>query len=168
MGVAGLSEVTRWRIRNGYPSRVVSSLPDPRDILPHREPFLFVDEIIELVPGESARTRWTLDPATPFLEGHFPGEPIMPGVIIVEALAQTGALAALSLPVSRDKLALFAGIDKVKFRRPVRPGDVLDMSTRVTRQRGPIGEAEAEARVGDEVACTAILKFAIVDREGAG
>ena len=166
MCIAGVSEVTQGRIRNGYPSRVVNSLPDPKEILPHREPFLFVDEIVELVPGESARTRWTLDPATPFLAGHFPGEPIMPGVIIVEALAQTGALAALSLPESRDKLALFAGIDKVKFRRPVRPGDVLEMSTRVTRQRGPIGEAEATAMVGDEVACTAILKFAIVDRDG--
>ncbi len=126
-----------------------------------------MDEILELVPGESARTRWTLDPATPFLQGHFPGEPIMPGVIIVEALAQTGALAALSLPASKGKLALFAGIDKVRFRRPVRPGDVLDMSTRVTRQRGPIGEAHAEARVGDQVVCTAILKFAIVDRDMA-
>ena len=145
----------------------MSSLPDPRDILPHRDPFLFIDEVVELVPGESARTRWTLRPETPFLEGHFPGQPIMPGVIIVEALAQTGALAALSMPDAADKLALFAGIDKVKFRRPVLPGDVLDMSTRVTRQRGPIGEAEAEARVGDDVACTAILKFAIVDRDGA-
>ncbi len=145
----------------------MSALPDPKDILPHREPFLFVDEILELVPGESARTRWTLDPAAPFLQGHFPGEPIMPGVIIVEALAQTGALAALSLPASKGKLALFAGIDKVRFRRPVRPGDVLDMSTRVTRQRGPIGEAEATARVGDQVVCTAILKFAIVDRDVA-
>jgi 3-hydroxyacyl-[acyl-carrier-protein] dehydratase len=91
----------------------------------------------------------------------------MPGVIIVEALAQTGALAALSLPENRDKLALFAGIDKVKFRRPVRPGETLEMSTRVTRQRGPIGQAEAEARVNGELACQAILKFAIVDRDGA-
>jgi len=145
----------------------VSSLPEPSEILPHRAPFLFVDEILELVPGESARTRWTLAPDTPFLAGHFPGEPIMPGVIIVEALAQTGALAALSLPANRDKLALFAGIDKVKFRRPVRPGETLEMSTRVTRQRGPIGQAEAEARVNGELACQAILKFAIVDRDGA-
>jgi len=145
----------------------VSSLPEPSEILPHRAPFLFVDEIVELVPGELARTRWTLAPDTPFLAGHFPGEPIMPGVIIVEALAQTGALAALSLPENRDKLALFAGIDKVKFRRPVRPGETLEMSTRVTRQRGPIGQAEAEARVNGELACQAILKFAIVDRDGA-
>lgn len=143
----------------------MSNLPEPTEVLPHREPFLFIDEILELVPGESARALWTLDPETPFLAGHFPGEPIMPGVIIVEALAQTGALAALSLPDNAGRLALFAGIDKARFRRPVRPGDTLDMTTRMTRHRGPIGEAEAVAKVGDEVACQAILRFAIVDRE---
>jgi 3-hydroxyacyl-[acyl-carrier-protein] dehydratase len=146
----------------------VTPLPDPKDILPHREPFLFIDEILELSPGESARARWTLDPSTPFLAGHFPGEPILPGVIIVEALAQTGALAALSTPDGEGKLALFAGVDRCRFKRPVRPGDTLDMQTRVTRVRGPIGEAEAVARVGDQVACQAVLKFAIVSREQAG
>ena len=146
----------------------MTRLPDPKDVLPHREPFLFIDEILELVPGESARARWTLTPDTPFLAGHFPGEPIMPGVIIVEALAQTGALAALSTPDGAGKLALFAGVDKCRFKRPVRPGDTLDMQTRVTRVRGPIGEAEAVARVGDEIACQAMLKFAIVDRDMGG
>ncbi len=146
----------------------MTTLPDPKEILPHREPFLFIDEILELVPGRSARARWTLRPGTPFLEGHFPGEPIMPGVIIIEALAQTGALAALSTDDGRGRLALFAGVDKCRFRRPVRPGDTLDLETHVTRVRGPIGEAEAVARVGDEVACQAVLKFAIVDRDRAG
>ncbi|MSO44327.1 MAG: beta-hydroxyacyl-ACP dehydratase [Thermoleophilia bacterium] len=145
----------------------MSDLPDPSEVLPHREPFLFIDEIVELVPGESARARWTLDPATPFLAGHFPGEPIMPGVIIIEALAQTGALAALSLAENAGKLALFTGIEKARFRRPVRPGETLDMTTRVTRRRGPIGEADAVAMVGDEVACQATLRFAIVDRATA-
>ena len=146
----------------------MTPLPNPEDILPHREPFLFIDEILELVPGESARARWTLAPDTPFLAGHFPGEPIMPGVIIVEALAQTGALAALSTDDGKGKLALFAGVDKCRFKRPVRPGDTLEFETRVTRVRGPIGEAEAVARVGDEVACQAVLKFAIVDRDQVG
>ncbi len=156
------------RARNHYPWRTVSVLPDPKDILPHREPFLFIDEVLELVPGESARARWTLRPDTPFLAGHFPGEPIMPGVIILEALAQTGALAALSTDDGRGRLALFAGVDKCRFRRPVRPGEVLEMSTRVTRTRGPIGEAEAVATVDGQVACQATLKFALVDREQAG
>ncbi len=145
----------------------MSSLPEPTQILPHREPFLFIDEILELVPGESAHARWTLRPDTPFLVGHFPGEPIMPGVIIIEALAQTGALAALSLPENKGRLALFAGIERARFRRPVRPGETLDMTTRVIRQRGPIGEAEAVATVDGVVACQAVLRFAIVDRDDA-
>lgn len=89
----------------------------------------------------------------------------MPGVIIIEALAQTGALAALSLPENKGRLALFAGIEKARFRRPVRPGETLDMTTRVTRQRGPIGEAQAIATVDGAVACQAVLRFAIVDRD---
>lgn len=145
----------------------MSSLPEPTQILPHREPFLFIDEILELVPGESAHARWTLPADAPFLVGHFPGEPIMPGVIIIEALAQTGALAALSLPENKGRLALFAGIEKARFRRPVRPGETLDMTTRVTRQRGPIGEAQATATVDGAVACQAVLRFAIVDRDDA-
>ncbi len=143
----------------------MTDLPDPKDVLPHRDPFLFIDEVLELVPGESARARWTLRPDTPFLAGHFPGEPIMPGVIIVEALAQTGALAALSTDDGQGKLARFAGVDKCRVKRPVRPGDVLEFATRVTRVRGPIGEAEAVATVDGQVACQATLKFAIVDRD---
>ena len=135
-------------------------------IIPHRDPFLFVDEIVELEPGVRAHGRWTITGDEWFLQGHFPGNPIVPGVVMVEASAQVAAICALTHPDHQGKFGVFAGIDDVRFRRIVRPGDVLDMSTRVTRQRGPIGEAEAEARVGDEVACTAILKFAIVDREG--
>jgi len=139
------------------------SLPDPKDLLPHREPFLLVDELVELVPGESARARWTLRPEMPFFAGHFPGNPITPGVLIVEALAQTAGLAAMALPVNAGRLALFAGIEKVRFRRPVRPGETLELSMRMTRQRGPMGWAEGEARVGDELACSASLSFAFVD-----
>ncbi len=138
-------------------------LPHPTEILPHRSPFLFIDEIIELNPGTSARARWTLRPDTDFLAGHFPGEPVMPGVIIIEALAQTGALAVLSEPSSRGKLALFAGIERAKFRRPVKPGETLDLAMSLTRRRGPLGEGTATAHVDGELACEATLRFAIVD-----
>ena len=102
-------------------------------------PFLFVDEILELVPGESARARWRVDPDAAFFAGHFPGNPILPGVIIIEALAQTGALAALAEPDTAGKLALFAGIGRARFRRVVRPGEELVLETRLTRRRGPLG-----------------------------
>jgi len=141
------------------------SLPDPKDLLPHREPFLLVDEILELVPGVSARARWTLRPEMPFFAGHFPGNPITPGVLIVESLAQTAGLAAMSMPENAGRLALFAGIEKVRFRRPVRPGETLELSMQMTRRRGPMGWAEGDARVGGELACTASLSFAFVDAD---
>jgi len=139
------------------------SLPAPKDLLPHREPFLLVDEILELVPGVSAHARWTVRPDMPFFAGHFPGNPITPGVLIVESLAQTAGLAAMSAPEHAGRLALFAGIEKVRFRRPVRPGETLDLAMRMTRQRGPMGWAEGEARVDGELACSASLSFAFVD-----
>lgn len=142
------------------------SLPQPTSLLPHRPPFLFVDEVLDLQPGHSARGRWYVDPEAAFFAGHFPGNPILPGVIIVEALAQVGALAALAEPDSAGKLALFAGIDSVRFRRVVRPGDELILDTRLTRRRGPLGQGEGTATVNGEVACTAGLKFALVDNEG--
>ena len=142
-------------------------LPAPTDLLPHRAPFLFVDEILDLVPGESARARWFVDPASAFFAGHFPGNPILPGVIIIEALAQTGALAALAEPDTSGKLALFAGIGRARFRRVVRPGEELVLETRLTRRRGPLGEGEGTATVGGETACETALKFALVDSEEA-
>lgn len=122
---------------------------------------------MELQPGISARARWRVDPDAAFFAGHFPGNPILPGVIIVEALAQTGALAAMADPDSAGKLALFAGIDRVRFRRQVRPGEILDMETRLTRRRGPIGEGEGAATVDGERTCEAVLRFAFVDLEDA-
>lgn len=141
-------------------------LPAPTDLLPHRPPFLFVDEVLALEPGVSARARWYVDPEAPFFAGHFPGNPILPGVIIVEALAQTGALAALAEPDSAGKLALFAGIEGARFRRVVRPGEELIFETRLTRRRGPLGAGEGTATVDGEVACQTGLKFALVDHEG--
>lgn len=154
----------------GYHARSVPQhhepLPLPTELLPHRAPFLFVDEVLALEPGVSARARWYVDPESAFFAGHFPGNPILPGVIIIEALAQTGALAALAEPDSAGKLALFAGIENARFRRVVRPGDELILETRLTRRRGPLGAGEGTATVGDEVACQTGLKFALVDHEG--
>jgi 3-hydroxyacyl-[acyl-carrier-protein] dehydratase len=145
-----------------------AELPAPTELIPHRPPFLFVDEVLDLRPGESARARWRVDPDAAFFAGHFPGNPILPGVIIVEALAQTGALAAMAAPESRGKLALFAGIERVRFRRVVRPGETLELATRLTRRKGPIGEGEGRATVDGERACEAVLRFAFVDAEEAG
>lgn len=136
----------------------------PTDLLPHRPPFLFVDEIVELVPGESARARWRIDPELPAFAGHFPGYPILPGVLIVEALAQTAGLAAAAMPEHAGKLALFAGIERVRFRRPVRPAETLDLQMRLTRWRGPLVEATGSAEVAGERTCEATLRFAVTDR----
>ena len=122
---------------------------------------MFVDEVIALEPGRSARARYTLPIDAPFLVGHFPGEPIMPGVLIIEALAQTGALAVLAAPENRGKLALFAGIERAKFRRPVRPGDTIELEMTLTRSRGPLGEGDATAMVDGALVCSATLKFAV-------
>ena len=132
-----------------------------RAIIPHREPFLLVDEVTELEPGVRAVGRYLVKPDDWYLAGHFPGNPIMPGVLQVEALAQLGAVCGLAHPDFAGKLALFAGIDDVRFKRIVRPGDVLDLECRITRLRGPIGKADASAHVGGELACRAALTFAL-------
>ena len=146
----------------------VPSAPFGRDviesIIPHRDPFLFLDEVLELEPGVRVVARKAVSGDEWFFAGHFPGRPIMPGVIMVEALAQAGAIAALSLEENRGKLALFAGIDDVRFKRIVEPGDELSLTGEIVAARGPVGRGNATARVGDELAVRGTLTFATADR----
>jgi 3-hydroxyacyl-[acyl-carrier-protein] dehydratase len=130
-------------------------------ILPHREPFLLIDEVLELEPGARVVARKTVRDDEWYLAGHFPGRPVMPGVLIVEAMAQAGAVAVLSEPENRGRLALFAGIDDVRFKRIVEPGDELELRCDLERVRGPIGRGKASARVGGELAARGTLTFAV-------
>jgi 3-hydroxyacyl-[acyl-carrier-protein] dehydratase len=136
---------------------------DPESVLPHREPFLFVTEVLEVVPGESARATWALTGDEDFFRGHFPGRPTLPGVLMVEALAQVGALAVLADERYAGKLPLFGGIDKARFRRQVVPGDTLTLEVTMDQLRGTAGKGTGVAKVGDQVACQASLFFVIVD-----
>lgn len=136
-----------------------------KEIIPHRDPFLFLDEVIDLEPGKRAVAIRYVSADEAYFEGHFPGNPIMPGVLQIEALAQAGAVAALSLPENEGKLVLFAGIDGVRFKRIVKPGETLRLEVEMTKMRAAIGKGEARATVDDELVCKATLTFAIADRE---
>lgn len=131
------------------------------EILPHRHPFLLIDTIEELEPGKRAVGKKCVTFSEPYFAGHFPGNPVMPGVLIIEALAQTGAAAILSLPENKGKTAYFAGIDKAKFKQMVHPGDVLTLETQIIRTKGPIGVGEAVATVDGKLVAKAELTFAI-------
>lgn len=131
------------------------------NIIPHRYPFLMVDTIEELEPGVRALGKKCVSGNEPYFQGHFPGNPVMPGVLILEALAQVGAVAILSDPQWKGKTAYFAGIDRVRFRRKVMPGDVLTLETEIIRKKGPLGVGRARACVDGKVAAEAELTFAI-------
>jgi 3-hydroxyacyl-[acyl-carrier-protein] dehydratase len=130
-------------------------------LLPHRYPFLLIDRVIELEPHKRVRAIKNVTANEPFFQGHFPDLPIMPGVLIVEALAQCGAVAVLAEEENRGRLALFAGIDDCRFKRIVEPGDTLELVCAVEKVRGPIGRGKATARVDGELAVRATLTFAV-------
>jgi 3-hydroxyacyl-[acyl-carrier-protein] dehydratase len=132
-------------------------------ILPHREPFLLLDEVTEIEPGVRVVARKRVREDEWYLTGHFPGNPIMPGVLMVEAMAQCGAVAVLSEEENKGKLALFAGIDDVRFKRIVRPGDELELVCELERMRGPVGKGKARATVGGDLAVRGTLTFALTE-----
>ncbi len=136
-----------------------------RKLIPHRYPFLLVDRIEELEPGVRAVGIKNVTQNEPFFEGHFPDYPVMPGVLIVEAMAQVGAVGVMAVEEYRQKLALFAGIDGVRFRRQVVPGDVLTMEVEIERLKGRVGRGKGKATVGGERVCEAELMFAFADKE---
>ena len=133
-------------------------------ILPHRYPFLLVDRVIELVPPHRAVGIKQVTINEPFFQGHFPAYPVMPGVLIVEAMAQVGGVAVLSSEEYQDKLALFAGIDNVRFKRQVRPGDTLRLEVELQQIRRGIGMGSGTATVEGELACRGDIMFALVDK----
>ncbi|MGC8464847.1 MAG: 3-hydroxyacyl-ACP dehydratase FabZ [Acidimicrobiales bacterium] len=134
---------------------------DPRDFIPHREPFLLVDEVLEVVPGVSAVGRWTPLESLEVFRGHFPGRPTLPGVYMVESLAQLGACAVLSLDAYRETLPLFGGIDRARFRAQVGPGETLDLSVEMRSLRARAGKGYGVAKVGTRTACEVEFFFVI-------
>ena len=130
-------------------------------IIPHRFPFLLVDKIIEIDWGKRAVGIKNVTANEPFFAGHFPGYPVMPGVLMIEAIAQVGAVALLGLPENKGKLAFFAGVDEVRFKRQVVPGDTLRIEVTLTRVRGPIGQGNGEITVEGQLACKGSFMFAL-------
>ncbi len=132
-----------------------------KEIIPHRDPFLLIDEVLEMETGKRVVARKYIREDDFWFQGHFPEKPVTPGVLMVEMLAQAGAVCILSQPEFQGKIALFAGIDKAKFRRQVVPGDVLELSVEIISQRGPIGVGKAEAKVDGKRAVSCEIKFAV-------
>ena len=142
-------------------AEMLNDINEINRIIPHRYPFLLVDCIEEMEPGLKAVGYKNVTVNEPYFQGHFPEKPVMPGVLIVEALAQVGAVAVLSLEENKGKLAFFGGIDKAKFRRQVVPGDRLKLETEIIKCKGPMGVGKAIATVDGKTACEAEIKFII-------
>ncbi len=134
-----------------------------KQIIPHRQPFLLIDKVVEYEEGQRCVAIKQVSGNEPFFQGHFPEYAVMPGVLITEALAQTGAVAILNSEENKGKIALFAGIDKCRFKRQVVPGDTLTLEVEITKIKGPIGKGNAKATVDDQLACSCELTFAIQD-----
>jgi len=130
-------------------------------ILPHRDPLLLIDEVLELEPGKRVVASWAIRDDAFWVPGHFPERAVLPGVLIVESMAQTGAVAVLVEEENRGKIAFFAGIDDCRFKRVVEPGDVLTLTCEIDAVRGPIGRGKATAHVGDALAARGTLMFAV-------
>ena len=132
-----------------------------KEIIPHRYPFLLVDKVTEMEEGKRVSGLKNVSANEPFFQGHFPEYAVMPGVLIVEALAQVGAIAVLGMEGNKGKLGFLAGVDKCRFKRQVRPGDQLKLDVEITRIKGPIGKGKGVATVDGEIACEAEITFAI-------
>lgn len=137
-----------------------------QEIIPHRHPFLLIDRILEVEPGKKASGLKNVTVNEPFFAGHFPDFPVMPGVLIVEALAQVGAVAILMCEEHRGKLAMFAGINEFRFRGQVYPGDTLQLDVEITRMKGIVGKGQATARLEGKVVAEGEIMFAITDPNG--
>lgn len=137
------------------------------EIIPHRQPFMLLDTVEELEPGKRVRARKCVSYNEPFFAGHFPGEPVMPGVLIVEAMAQAGAVAMLSQPQMKRKTAYFAGINTAKFKQKVVPGNVLDLEVEIIKVKGPVGIGKGTAYADGKLAASAEMMFAIGSEAGS-
>lgn len=135
-----------------------------KKIIPHRYPFLLIDRIVELEDGKKCTGIKQVSGNEPFFQGHFPEYAVMPGVLIVEALAQVGAVAMLKLEENQGKLAMFTGIDKCRFKKQVTPGDTLVLEVEMTRVKGPLGKGNAKATVNGELVCSCEISFAILEK----
>jgi len=136
---------------------------DIEKIIPHREPFLLIDEVLEMIPGKKISAIKHVNKNEYYFKGHFPGNPIMPGVLMIEAIAQAGAVTVLSLPENKGKYILFAGIDKARFKKVVKPGDDIYIDVEIKDFRRNIGKAIGVAKVEDKIACSAEAMFAVAE-----
>lgn len=141
----------------------VAAIVNPADVIPHRPPFLLVDEAYDVVPGAGAKGRWHLTGEEPFFGGHFPGRPTLPGVLMIESIAQLGAVALLADPVRAGKLPLFGGIEKARFRAQVVPGDTLELEVTLGQLSSRAGRGSGTAKVNGKLACSADLLFVFVE-----